>query len=312
MRTRSVVSRLSTPAVVGPFGRGGLHHLPLLGFTLLSKLHPTPTIGSACPGSPTLKTSRRSLRSKVAANPRRIQERNQRLEQYLDLVRPIAWHYAHRSPESAEDLQQVGLLGLLRASELYNEGQGTPFAAFARPHIRGAIRHYLRDLARPVRLPRRHQELDDRLRGVKRELEAQLGRLATETELRQVLGLSLEQWDRFRSAQMLSRPGSLSDVDGVQLEGASPWDATAHPPSPSPSEAIDEPIQARELLAALNRLNPVRQQVIRRVVLEGWSLRRTAVQLEISPMTVSRQLRRGLDELRSMLGGCGLTAQFAC
>jgi len=37
--------------------------------------------------------------------------------------------------------------------------------------------------------------------------------------------------------------------------------------------------------------------VIRRVVLEGWSLRRTAASLEISPMTVSRQLRRGLDEL---------------
>ena len=300
--------RLSTTAAVGPFGSGGLRHLPLLGFTLLSTFLTTPANGSTCSGSSPFHASRRSVRRKVAASTAGIQERNQRLEQYLDLVRPIAWHYAHRSPESAEDLQQVGLLGLLRASELYNEDQGTPFAAFARPHIRGAILHYLRDLARPVRLPRRHQELDDRLRGVKRELEAQLGRLASETELRQALGLSLEQWDQFRSAQLLSRPGSLSDVDGVELEGVTPWDATAL----TPPQAMDEPIPARELLDALHRLNPLRQQVIRRVVIEGWSLRRTASQLDISPMTVSRQLRRGLDELRTMLASSGFRAQFAC
>lgn len=228
-----------------------------------------------------------------------LQQRNQRLAQYRDLVRPIAWHYAHRSPEAAEDLQQVGLMGLLRASELYDEGQGTPFAAFARPHIRGAILHYLRDQARPVRLPRRLQELEDRLRGVRRELEVRLGRMASETELRQALGLSEDQWQHFQTAQRLSRPGSLTDLEdqGFDL-------ADGHEPR-------DEPMAACLLLAELASLNPLRQQVIRHVVLEGWSLRRTAAMLEISPMTVSRQLRRGLDELRAALGGRDSASQFA-
>lgn len=228
-----------------------------------------------------------------------LQQRNQRLEQYRDLVRPIAWHYAHRSPESAEDLQQVGLMGLLRASELFDETQGTPFTAFARPHIRGAILHYLRDQARPVRLPRRHQELEDRLRGVRRELEVRLGRLATETELRQALGLSEEQWHRFQAAQRLSRPASLTEHEGQDIAAAA-------------CEDIPDPLAAGVLLAELSRLNPIQQQVIRHVVLEGWSLRRTASILQISPMTVSRQLRRGLDDLRRALSGCGGEAQFAC
>lgn len=244
-------------------------------------------------------TSVRRRRSKALAPD--LQQRNQRLERYGDLVRPIAWHYAHRCPETAEDLQQVGLMGLLRAAELYKETLGTPFSAFARPHIRGAILHYLRDQARPVRLPRRVQELEDRLRGVRRQLEATLGRLATETELRQALGVSEHQWQGFEAAQRISRPCSLSELEDTSLA------------APDEEECPSEPREAELVLLALTALDPQRQQVIRSVVLEGHSLRQTAAALAISPMTVSRQLRRGLDQLRSTLESVhGWRAHSAC
>lgn len=262
-------------------------------------LTPTP-VAAHVPASAFCNSGRSYRRAAHPSLTPSLQQRNQRLEHYRDLVRPIAWHYAHRCSETAEDLQQVGLMGLLRASELYDERQGTPFAAFARPHIRGAILHYLRDQARPVRLPRRLQELEDRLRGVRRELEVHLGRMATEKELCQALGLSDAQWQHFQAAQRLSRPGSLTELEDqefAQPDGREPW---------------EEPLAAGVLLAELARLNPVRQQVIRHVVLEGWSLRRTASMLQISPMTVSRQLRRGLDELRAALEGRDGETQFAC
>ena len=67
------------------------------------------------------------------------------------------------------------------------------------------------------------------------------------------------------------------------------------------------------MLLALTALDPQRQQVIRSVVLEGHSLRQTAAALAISPMTVSRQLRRGLDQLRSTLESVhGWRAHSAC
>ena len=69
--------------------------------------------------------------------PRTLQQRNARIEQYQQLVRPIALHYHLRCAEPLEDLVQVGLLGLLRAAELYSRQRQTPFDAFARPHIRG-------------------------------------------------------------------------------------------------------------------------------------------------------------------------------
>jgi len=53
-----------------------------------------------------------------------------------------------------DDLRQVASLGLLKAAERYDHSRGVPFAAYAIPVIRGELRHYLRDRAWPVRVPR--------------------------------------------------------------------------------------------------------------------------------------------------------------
>lgn len=89
---------------------------------------------------------------------KRAIRRNKRVEDHLKLVTPIARHYAQRCGIDADDLSQVGVMGLIRAAENFNSERCTPFNAFARPHIRGAILHYLRDHSAMVRCPRRLQE----------------------------------------------------------------------------------------------------------------------------------------------------------
>jgi len=84
--------------------------------------------------------------------------RNQRVKDNLQLVTPIARHYAQRCGLETDDLKQVGVLGLLKAADTFSTERCTPFKAFARPHIRGAILHYLRDKATVVRYPRQLQE----------------------------------------------------------------------------------------------------------------------------------------------------------
>ena len=86
--------------------------------------------------------------------------RNARVEQHMQLVKPLARRYAAKSGQDPDDLLQVGLLGLLRAAERYEGQRDIPFSAFARPHIRGAILHYLRDKAAIIRLPRALQNSD--------------------------------------------------------------------------------------------------------------------------------------------------------
>jgi RNA polymerase sigma-B factor len=227
----------------------------------------------------------------VPAPPRSIQRRNRRIEQYRDLVRPIAVHYHQRCAEPLDDLIQVGLLGLLRAAELYRAGSSTPFSAFARPHVRGAILHYLRDLAAPVRLPRRMDERRQQLSRLRRQWPCHHGGEPTAEQLRLAMGLSLRQWQELEASLPLQRPLSL---DEALTEGWPGVEATA---------AADDGLESQgpEAAALLGQLEEPLRAVVERVVLAGWSYRRTAELLQVSPMTVQRRLRRGLERLRDLL-----------
>jgi len=215
-----------------------------------------------------------------------LHRRNRRVETYRDLVRPLAVHYARRCQESWEDLLQVGLLGLIRAAELYRPEQGTPFPAFARPHIRGAILHYLRDEAPSVRLPRRQAELQERLQRLEAELAGQGNGAGTAARLRERLGVDEDHWRLLMRHRELCRPAPLEEAQLEEL-------------------AVPEDSQAEERLVALRelveQLDPRQREVVRQVVLAGWSYRRLAAQMQVSPMTVQRLLHRGLANLRQQL-----------
>ena len=52
----------------------------------------------------------------------------------------------------------MGCLGLIKAYNRYDAQRGAPFPSFAKPHIRGAILHFLRDRVGLIRLPRAVEE----------------------------------------------------------------------------------------------------------------------------------------------------------
>ena len=219
-----------------------------------------------------------------------IRERNRRVVEHRHVVEPLASQYAHHSQEPIEDLTQAGLLGLIRAAELYNSGKGIPFEAFARPHVRGAILHHLRDIAPMVRLPRRQAELHDRLSRLERRQEATL---ATECQvsdstprpLREALGVDESTWRDLLAWRGLRRTMSC---EGGWLDAL-----------PAPSAADPADVESQSTLdAMLTLLEPRQRHVVRQVVLEGASYRQLGRQLEMSPMTVQRLLHRGLERLR--------------
>jgi RNA polymerase sigma-B factor len=222
--------------------------------------------------------------------PRPLQLRNARIEQYQQLVRPIALHYHHRCAEPLDDLVQVGLMGLLRAAELYRSPLKTPFDAFARPHIRGAILHYLRDTAPTVRLPRQLEEQRQQLA----QLRARFPGSPSPEQLREAMGLSPAQWQRLVESSLHRRTVSLEqllldpeDADTLALAAGS-----ACEPIPDGDGNVKN---------LLGQLESSQRAVLERVVLAGWSYRRTGEALRISPMTVQRRLRSGLARLHQLL-----------
>ena len=231
-----------------------------------------------------ISTTNRRLRRRLA-----LEQRNRLVEAHQDLVRPIAIHYGRCCREGVDDLLQVGLLGLIRAAERFDAHQGTPFEAFARPHIRGAILHYLRDVAPPVRLPRRQAELQERLIRLERD-GLQQGMPVTPATLQRLLGISAEQWGLLMRHRLLNRAEALTEIseeDLDQAEAAEGNDLT---------EGEGETVQV-----LLEGLDPRQREVVLQVVLKGLSYRQMARRLQVSPMTVQRLLHRGLEQLRGTL-----------
>ncbi len=62
------------------------------------------------------------------------------------------------SPESMEDLMQVGYLGLLKAISNYNPELGPGLVAYAQPCVSGELKRHFRDKRWQVRVQRASQE----------------------------------------------------------------------------------------------------------------------------------------------------------
>ena len=207
-----------------------------------------------------------------------VASRNGRVEEYQTLVKPIAAFYATCTPEPFDDLLQVGLMGLMRAAELYCSSNSAPFEAFAKPHVRGAILHYLRDAAPLIRLPRRVAELQQK---AKRDLD------------REGFGLELTDSQR-RGLEELKAWRPPISLDQLPLDGLD----IAVPTEANPGLGAEDTAAA---VAALQGLDAQSQWIVGKVVLEGWSYRRAASQLQVSPMTVQRRLKQGLALVKSAL-----------
>src|SRR4051794_38205377 len=83
--------------------------------------------------------------------------RNQLIERHLGIAYHLAGRYRRRGV-SDEDLEQVAMIGLLKAVERFDPDHGSSFSSFATPTILGELRRYFRDSTWAVRVPRQLQE----------------------------------------------------------------------------------------------------------------------------------------------------------
>ena len=198
-----------------------------------------------------------------------IQRRNRRVEEHLQLVRPIALSFARRSGQCGEDLTQVGMLGLIKASSSYKNGSSVPFQAFARPHIRGAILHYLRDRSALIRLPRRVEEQAQQL------CRQPIDQLDAKDQMVVARYRNKTRWCELTDVVADSQQDQLVDL-------------------------VEEDRRSR-VHKAMDALPANERQAIVQVILQGTSLRKVARNTGVSAMTIQRRVKRGLGILSTAL-----------
>lgn len=229
------------------------------------------------------------------------QIRNQLVQLNFGLVRKEAHHWVNQCTESYEDLLQVGSLGLIRAIERFDMSKGHAFSSFAIPYIRGEIQHYLRDKGAPVRIPRRWQALRHQAAGAMRELQVELNRQPTDSEVAIALEISLEEWQEIKLACRNRAPLSLDAPMRDEEEGSTSL-GDLLPDTQYRSFQLAQEDQIR-LQQALVQLEQRTRDVLEFVFLHDLTQKETAERLGISAVTVSRRVKKGLKLLKKSMVG---------
>lgn len=228
-----------------------------------------------------------------------IQVRNKLVKLHTGLVRKMAHQFSRQCTEPYEDLEQIGYFGLIRAIERFNPNQGYAFSSFAIPYIRGEILHFLRDRTGVLKIPRRWQDLHNQGQRVRKELALSLGRCPTDNEIAQELNVSLQEWLdsklAFQNRMVLSLDSTVVQHFDCQIKLAD-----ALPDQRSTSLQLQEE-ERQQLQGAMNQLEEKTRKAVEFVFLREFSRKEAAKRIGISPMTVTRYLQKGKEQLCSLL-----------
>ncbi|WP_409523788.1 RNA polymerase sigma factor FliA [Nitrincola sp. MINF-07-Sa-05] len=150
------------------------------------------------------------------------------IDQYAPLVKRIAHHLMARLPANVilDDLVQAGMIGLLEAARKFDPGKGASFETYAGIRIRGSI---IDEVRRGDWTPRSVHRNGRRVTEAIHQIEARLGRDASDAEVAAELGVSVTEYHALLQDSLDSRLFSIDelahgddDSTGMQFEGDDP------------------------------------------------------------------------------------------
>lgn len=223
-----------------------------------------------------------------------FQAREELTEANLRLVRSIAGRFYLHGKE-AEDLVQVGCIGLLKAIDRFDLSYQVCFSTYAVPLIMGEIRRYLRD-DKPVSVSRSLYELAGRLERRRRELQHEWGSEPELWQLAEACGVSEEQAlaaiEAARPPLSIQESYLQQDGTGKQLEEK----------IASRKDDFDEQFWDRlDLETGLEALPSRLQEVIHCRYFSDMTQTELAKKMGVSQVQVSRLEKQALAELRVLL-----------
>lgn len=216
------------------------------------------------------------------------------VEQHATLVKRIAYHLISRLPScvQVEDLIQAGMIGLLEAARNYDATQGASFETYAGIRIRGSMLDEIRkgDWT-PRSLHRKVREISQAMR----EIEAEFGRDARDSEVAERLDMSMEEYHQVLQDASSHQIVSFEDIpskDANIIDGLSAKIT-------GPLEHLQE-VNVRETLAKAISSLPERERMVMSLYYdEELNLRETGEVLGVSESRVCQIHSQALIRLKA-------------
>ncbi len=232
----------------------------------------------------------------LPAGRQRDELRERIVEAWLPMAERLAGRFRSRG-ESFEDLRQVAALGLVKAVDRYDPDRGNAFESYAVPTVTGEIKRHFRDHMWTLHVPRRVQDLRNRVRFACQDLsQSASGRRPTVTEIAEHAGMSEEDvqagLEALESFTALSLDAELPGSE----DGYSLGDALG-----SPDPALDTVVDREAVKPRLAALPERERAILYMRFFNDMTQSRIAEQLGISQMHVSRLISRCCSRLREQV-----------
>lgn len=218
------------------------------------------------------------------------------IEEHSGLVNRIAYHLAARLPASVvvDDLIQVGMIGLLDASQHYDASQGAAFTTYATIRIRGAMLDELRrnDWA-PKSVHKKHRDL---MKVVSR-IETKTGYEAKPKEVADEMGITLDEY--FELVQEANSCRILNFVDSGTNDDS--LCDSSKVSNLNPVEKVQKQQFREQLVSAINILPKREKLIVSLYYDEELNLREIGKVLDISESRVSQLLGQAHLRMRKFI-----------
>lgn len=219
--------------------------------------------------------------------------RAQLVEENTGLVWCIVKRYYNRGAE-ADDLFQIGSIGLLKAIDKFDLSYDVKFSTYAVPMISGEIKRFLRDDGM-IKVSRSLKELAYRAYGCEAVMQEKLGRDPTVTELAEELGVETEELTMALEAsgdiESLHKPIYQKEGQEIRLMDK----------LPQKREEEDKILDHMLLKQLLSYLDKEERQLIYLRYFADQTQSQVGKQMGISQVQVSRMEKKILKNLRKMV-----------
>jgi len=216
--------------------------------------------------------------------------RNEFIQGNLRLVLSVIQRFSNRG-ESADDLFQVGCIGLMKAIDNFDVTQNVRFSTYAVPMIIGEIRRYLRD-NNPIRVSRSLRDTAYKALRAREELTYRNG---CEPKVEEIAKeIELPEHDVVFAMEAVQDPVSL--FDPIYQDGSD----AIYVVDQVRDDRVNEEDWVRDLSIsqALSHLQERERNIINRRFFQGRTQMEVAEEIGISQAQVSRLEKAALQTMR--------------